>query len=111
MVEERSGESATEGNCNSCPGLNNSKMPCILGAFATTVKGVCAGMNLFRLVVVIGLFALTVSAQKPPDKTVTKPDFSGTWEYVERDSPFKDRVLVITHTGDEISMVESYVFK
>ena len=86
-------------------------MPCILGAFATTVKGVFPGMNLFRLVVVIGLFTLTVSAQKPPDKTVTKPDFTGTWEYVERDSPFKDRVLVITHTGDEISMVESYVFK
>ena len=67
-------------------------------------------MNRFRLVVVIGLLAFAVSAQKPADPAA-KPNLAGTWEYAGRDSPFKDRVLVITETDDEMNMVESYVFK
>ena len=68
-------------------------------------------MKLFRLAMFIGLFALTVSAQTPPGQTVGRPNLAGTWEYVESGSTFKDRVLVITQNGDEINMVESYVFK
>ena len=64
-------------------------------------------MKLVYLVLLIWLFVLAVDAQNPP----ARPDFSGTWEYVERNSPFRDRLLVITQTGDEINLVETYVFK
>ena len=62
--------------------------------------------NVFLLIAVIGLLVLGISAQS----TGAKPNFSGTWEYMERGTPFRDRMLVITQTGDEINMVESYVF-
>ena len=68
-------------------------------------------MNLNRLAVVIGLFAFSVASQTPPVQTPATPNFAGTWEYVESGSTFKDRVLVVTQTVDEVNMVESYVFK
>lgn len=55
----------------------------------------------------VGLSAFAAGAQNPP----AKPDFTGTWEYFERNSPFQDRVLVIAQTGDVINMVETYVFR
>ena len=64
-------------------------------------------MKLVYLALVTGLLALAADGQSP----TTTPDLTGTWEYVAADSPFKDRVLVITHTGDEMSLVENYVFE
>ncbi len=64
-------------------------------------------MKLISLALTIGLFVLVGYGQ---DSRAT-PDLSGTWEYVAANSPFEDRVLVITHTGDELNFVESYVFE
>ena len=74
-------------------------------------EGACPTMKLFLLAGAIALFSLTVPAQKPGGQTAARPNFAGTWEYAERGTEFKDRVLVITQTGDEIGMVETYLFK
>ena len=64
-------------------------------------------MKLVSLALVIGLLALAADGQR----VAATPDLSGTYEYVAANSPFKDRVLVITHTGNEVSLVESYLFE
>lgn len=63
-------------------------------------------MKLASFALVIGLSALAASGQNP----AATPDLSGTWEYAT-DSPFKDRVLVITQTADELNLVENYIFE
>jgi len=64
-------------------------------------------MKLAYLAVVIGLLAHAAHGQSP----ATTPDLTGTWEYVTASSPFKDRVLTITQTADELNLVESYTFE
>lgn len=56
---------------------------------------------------VIGLLTIAMTAQG----TTATSDLSGTWEFVERNSPFKDRLMVITQAGDELSIVETYLFE
>jgi hypothetical protein len=64
-------------------------------------------MRAFSVLGFFVLFAFTAIAQN----SSARPDLSGTWEYVERGSDFKDRVLMITQNGDEINAVETYVFR
>lgn len=60
------------------------------------------------MIVVLGCVA---SAQTTA-QTANRPNFSGTWELIDGSTPgLKDRVLVISQTGDEITIADSYEFR
>lgn len=69
-------------------------------------------MRLILLVVtILALCTCAAVAQAQIGQAVERPNFSGTWEFVGSGSNLKDRVLVITHSGDEIVIEDRFVFE
>src|SRR5438045_53995 len=66
--------------------------------------------RIFLLMIMAGLFASAAAAQTAGGKASDRPNFSGTWEPVVSVSTLRNRTLVITQSGDEMVIEDSFEF-